>query len=290
MDSPKTFKQELPIKNIVMDDIDRFLREDVGKKGDITSDALFTKQTARAVIIAKEDCVVAGLQEAQKVFKKVGASAQLLFKDGTAVRKGNTVIEVQGLVRSILKGERLALNIIGRMSGIATDTKKIVQCCKKINSTVTIAATRKTTPGFRMFEKKAIILGGGEPHRYGLYDAVLIKDNHLKMIDSIEEAIMKIKRKLPGNPIEIEVENETDARVAARLNVEIIMLDNFDPKTGRNVARKIRQINPGILIEVSGGITADNIKQYASFADRISLGCLTHSVKNKDFSLEIFKN
>jgi nicotinate-nucleotide pyrophosphorylase (carboxylating) len=290
VDSPKTFKQELPIKNIVMDDIDRFLREDVGKKGDITSDALFTKQTARAVIIAKEDCVVAGLQEAQQVFKKVGASAQLLFKDGTAVRKGNTVIEVQGLVRSILKGERLALNIIGRMSGIATETKKIVQCCKKINPTVSIAATRKTTPGFRMFEKKAIILGGGEPHRYGLYDAVLIKDNHLKMIDSIEEAIMKIKRKLPGNPIEIEVENETDAIAAARLNVEIIMLDNFDPKTGRNVARKIRQINPGILIEVSGGITADNIEQYASFVDRISLGCLTHSVKNKDFSLEIFKN
>jgi nicotinate-nucleotide pyrophosphorylase (carboxylating) len=290
VDSPKTFKQELPIKNIVMDDIDRFLREDVGKKGDITSDALFTKQTARAVIIAKEDCVVAGLQEAQQVFKKVGASARLLFKDGTAVRKGNTVIEVQGLVRSILKGERLALNIIGRMSGIATETKKIVQCCKKINPTVTIAATRKTTPGFRMFEKKAIILGGGEPHRYGLYDAVLIKDNHLKMIDSIEEAIMKIKRKLPGNPVEIEVENETDATAAARLNVEIIMLDNFDPKTGRNVARKIRQINPGILIEVSGGITADNIEQYASFVDRISLGCLTHSVKNKDFSLEIFKN
>jgi nicotinate-nucleotide pyrophosphorylase (carboxylating) len=273
-----------------MDDIDRFLREDVGKKGDITSDALFTKLTARAVIIAKEDCVVAGLQEAQQVFKKVGASARLLFKDGAAVRKGNTVIEVQGLARSILKGERLALNIIGRMSGIATETKKIVQCCKKINSTVTIAATRKTTPGFRIFEKKAIILGGGEPHRYGLYDAVLIKDNHLKMIDSIEEAIMKIKRKLPGTPIEIEVENETDAIAAALLNVEIIMLDNFDPKTGRNVAQKIRQINPMILIEVSGGITADNIKQYASFADRISLGCLTHSVKNKDFSLEIFKN
>jgi nicotinate-nucleotide pyrophosphorylase (carboxylating) len=290
VDSPKTFKQELPIKNIVMDDIDRFLREDVGKKGDITSNALFTKQTARAIIIAKEDCVVAGLQEAQQVFKKVGASARLLLKDGTAVRKGNTVIEVQGLVRSILKGERLALNIIGRMSGIATETKKIVQCCKKINPTVTIAATRKTTPGFRMFEKKAIILGGGEPHRYGLYDAVLIKDNHLKMIDSIEEAIMKIKRKLPGNPVEIEVENGTDATAAARLNVEIIMLDNFDPKTGRNVARKIRQINPGILIEVSGGITADNITQYASFVDRISLGCLTHSVKNKDFSLEIFKN
>jgi nicotinate-nucleotide pyrophosphorylase (carboxylating) len=147
---------------------------------------------------------------------------------------------------------------------------------------VTIAATRKTTPGFRMFEKKAIILGGGEPHRYGLYDAILIKDNHLKMIESIEEAILKIKRKLPGTPIEIEVENEANAIIAARLNVEII--------TGKKVVRKIRQINPGVRIEVSGGITADNIEKYASFADRISLGYLTHSVKNKDFSLEIFKN
>ena len=290
MDSPKTFKQELPIKNIVMDDIDRFLREDLGKKGDITSDALFTRETARAVIIAKEKCVVAGLQEAQQVFTKVGASAHLLFKDGDIVRKGNSVLEVQGQIRSILKGERLALNIIGRMSGIATETKKMVQRCEKINPKVTVAATRKTTPGFRMFEKKAIILGGGEPHRYGLYDAILIKDNHLKMIESIEEAVLEIKRKLPGTPIEIEVENEADAIRAARLNVQIIMLDNFNPRTGKKVARKIRQINPGVRIEVSGGITADNIEKYASFADRISLGYLTHSVKNKDFSLEIFKN
>lgn len=273
-----------------MDDIDRFLSEDLGKKGDITSDALFTRETARAVIIAKENCVVAGLQEAQQVFTKVGASAHLLFKDGDIVRKGNSVLDVQGQIRSILKGERLALNIIGRMSGIATETKKMVQRCEKINPKVTVAATRKTTPGFRMFEKKAIILGGGEPHRYGLYDAILIKDNHLKMIESIEEAVLKIKEKLPGAPIEIEVENEADAIVAARLNIEIIMLDNFNPQTGKKVARKIRQINSDVLIEVSGGITADNIEKYASFADRISLGYLTHSVENKDFSLEIFKN
>jgi nicotinate-nucleotide pyrophosphorylase (carboxylating) len=290
LESPKTFKQELPIKNIVMDDIDRFLREDVGKKGDITSDALFTKQKAQAIIIAKEDCVVAGLHEAQQVFKKVGASARTCFNDGAAIRKGNHVMEIQGSARSILKGERLALNIIGRMSGIATETKSIVQRCKKINPKVSIAATRKTTPGFRKFEKKAVILGGGEPHRCGLYDAVLIKDNHLKMIDSIDEVMIRIKRKLPGTPIEIEVENEADALAATRCNAEIIMLDNFNPKTGKNVARKIRQLNPRIVIEVSGGITAENIEKYASFADRISLGCLTHTVKNKDFSLEIFKN
>ncbi len=290
MISPKTFKQELPIKNIVMDDIDRFLREDVGKKGDITSDALFTKEIARAVIIAKENCVVAGLYEAQQVFSKVGASAHLFIKDGETVRKGNPVLEIQGTARSLLKGERLALNFIGRMSGIATETKKLVMRGRKINPKVTIAATLKTTPGFRVFEKKAVILGGGEPHRYGLYDAVLIKDNHLQLSKSIEEAIVKTRRKLPRQPIEIEVENEADAITAARLNVEIIMLDNFNPQMGKNVARKIRQINPTVLIEVSGGITSENIEKYASFSDRISLGCLTHSVKNKDFSLEIFKN
>ncbi len=273
-----------------MDTIDRFLREDVGKKGDVTSDALFTNQTARAVIIAKEDGVVAGLSEAQEVFTKVGASCQLLVKDGDVVHKGKSVMEIQGLVRSILKGERLALNIIGRMSGIASETQRMVQRCKKINQKVRIAATRKTTPGFRMFEKKAVILGGGEPHRYGLYDAVLIKDNHLKMFDSIKKAIEQMKKNLPNHPIEIEVENETDALVAAKMNVETIMLDNLKPQTGKHIARKIRQLNPNILIEVSGGITAENIEKYAVFADRISLGCLTHSVKNKDFSLEIIKN
>ena len=273
-----------------MDEIDRFLREDLGKEGDITSDALFTKQTARAIIISKEDCIVAGLEEARQVFKMIGATAKSLVKDGSVVKKGTTVVEIKGPVRSILKGERLALNIIGRMSGIATETKKIVERCHKINPRVTIAATRKTTPGFRIFEKKAIILGGGEPHRYGLYDAVLIKDNHLRIIGSVEEAIKTVKSKIRNKIIEIEVENESDALSAAKMNVDIIMLDNLDPRIGKIITRKIREINPGILIEVSGGITEKNIDKYASFADRISLGYLTHSIKNKDFSLEIFKN
>jgi nicotinate-nucleotide pyrophosphorylase (carboxylating) len=285
--SPKTFKQELPIKNIVMDEITRFLSEDLGKKGDITSDALFTTQRARAVIFAKQDCIIAGLQEAQRVFKKTGATTTVLVKDGDAVTNGKTVMEIEGFIRSILKGERLALNLIGRMSGIATETKKIVQRCTKINPKVTIAATRKTTPGFRLFEKKAVILGGGEPHRYGLYDAVLIKDNHLKMIGSVEAAIKRTRRKFRNKSIEIEVENEPDALTAAKMNVGVIMLDNLDPKRGKNIARKIRKINPDILIEVSGGITPENIEKYASFADRISLGYLTHSIKNIDFSLEI---
>jgi len=288
--SPKTFKQELPIKFMVMDEIDWFLKEDLGEKGDITSKALFTRQTARARIIAKEECIVAGLEEAVHVFKRVGATATLLVKDGDAIKKRKPVLEIKGTVRSILKAERLALNIIGRMSGIASETKILVERCKKINPRVTIAATRKTTPGFRSFEKKAVMLGGGMPHRYGLYDAVLIKDNHLKIIGSVEEAIKKVKKKIPDKIIEIEVENESDALIAATMRADVIMLDNLNPKSGQRIARKVREINPDIIIEVSGGITPTNIENYASFADRISLGYLTHSVRNKDFSLEIFKN
>jgi nicotinate-nucleotide pyrophosphorylase (carboxylating) len=290
MEFPKTFKQESPIKFMVMDEIDRFLKEDLGDKGDITSNALFTGQTARACIIAKEECIIAGLEEAARVFKRVGATTTLLVKDGDAVQKMNPVLEIKGTARSILKGERLALNIIGRMSGIASETKLLVERCKKINPRVAIAATRKTTPGFRSFEKKAVILGGGIPHRYGLYDAVLIKDNHLKIVGSIEEAIKRTKKKIPDKIIEIEVENESDALIAATMRVDVIMLDNLNPKTGERIARKVRKINPDITIEVSGGITPTNIENYASFADRISLGYLTHSVRNKDFSLEIFKN
>jgi nicotinate-nucleotide pyrophosphorylase (carboxylating) len=273
-----------------MDEIDRFLSEDLGKDGDITSDALFINEIASAVIIAKEDCIIAGLTEAQLVFKRTGARAKLLIKDGFVAKKGMTALEIDGPARSILKGERLALNFIGRMSGIATETFNLVQKCRKINPKVTIAATRKTTPGFRFYEKKAIILGGGEPHRYGLFDAVLIKDNHLNIIGSVEEAIRRVQEKVRKKIIEIEVENESDALIAARMNVNVIMLDNVNPRTGEIIARKIRAINPQILIEVSGGITSKNIDQYAAFADRISLGYLTHSIKSKDFSLEIFKN
>ncbi len=270
-----------------MDDIDEFLKEDLGEEGDITSDSLFTNESAGGKIIAKEDCIVAGLKEAEKVFKKTGAEIEFKVNDGDFVKKDTIITTIKGSARSILKGERLALNIIGRMSGIATETKKLVDICKSINPKVTVSATRKTTPGFRKFEKRAVEIGGGEAHRFGLYDAVMIKDNHLKLIGSMEEAIKKVKEKGHDKIIEVEVENEEDAVTAAKLNIDIIMLDNFDPKLGEIVTKKIRQINPDIIIEISGGITLENIVEYASFADRISLGYLTHSIKSKDFSLEI---
>jgi len=270
-----------------MDDIDRFIKEDLGEKGDITSDSLFTDEYAEAKILAKEDCIVAGLKEAEIVFEKIGAETELMVKDGDFVKKFTAVALIKGSANSILKGERLALNIISRMSGIATETKKLVEICKSINPKVTVAATRKTTPGFRKFEKRAVEIGGGEPHRFGLYDAVMIKDNHIKLIGSVEKAIKKVKEKVKDKIIEVEVENEEDAVTAAKLGVDIIMLDNFDSKSAEKVTKKIRDITNDTIIEISGGITFNNITDYASFADRISLGYLTHSIKSKDFSLEI---
>ncbi len=271
-----------------MDDIDRYLLEDLGKEGDITSNTLFTTETANAIIIAKEKCIIAGLEEIKNVFKKTGASTEILVKDGDFIKEKTVIAKIKGPAKSILKGERLALNILGRMSGIATETNRLLNICRKKNPKINIAATRKTTPGFRSFEKKAVIIGGGEPHRYGLYDAVMIKDNHLKLIGSIEKAIKMVKEKVKNKIIEVEVENEKDAVIAAKLNVDVIMLDNFNSKSAEIVTKKLKKINSNILIEISGGINQDNISKYASFADRISLGYLTHSIKSKDFSLEIY--
>jgi len=270
-----------------MDDIDRFLKEDIGEEGDITSNSLFTDEIARAHIIAKENCVVAGLEEIKMVFKRTGTQIKLLANDGAFVKKKTIVAEINGPIRSILMGERLALNFICKMSGIASETKILVDKCKNINPCVTVAATRKTTPGFRRYEKKAVMLGGGESHRYGLYDIVIIKDNHIKCVGSVEEAIRRVKKKVHDTVVEVEVENEKDALIAAKMEVDVIMLDNCTPKEAEMLADKIREINADILIEISGAITSDNIVEYASFADRISLGYLTHSIKSKDFSLEL---
>ncbi len=270
-----------------MDDIDRFLLEDLNQNGDITSDALFTNEQATGTIIAKEFCVVAGLEEANIVFMRLGSEVTMHVRDGEKVQPKTRIATVNGSARSILKAERLALNFLGRMSGIATTTNSLVERCRLINPNVTIAATRKTTPGFRTYEKKAVQLGGGEPHRYGLYDAILIKDNHIKIAGSISEAIHRMEKNNAHRIIEIEVENEEDALIAAAHNIDVIMLDNFSAEQAQKTTQKIRQHHSKILIEISGGITPENIIQYAPFADRISLGYLTHSIKNKDFSMEL---
>ena len=180
-----------------------------------------------------------------------------------------------------------SVDILCRMSGIATATHKIVELARAVNPRIDIYATRKTTPGFRWYEKKAVTLGGGKPHRFALYDAVLIKDNHIKCAGSVTEAINRVKQSGYKGPIEIETETIEDAMTAVESGVDIILLDNMSPAEAKEAYRAIKSANPNVKVEISGGITPDNIVSYANSADIVSLGYLTHSAKAVDFSLEL---
>ncbi len=266
-----------------MEDIRRFLREDVGQ-GDITSETVLKVESARGRIFARRSCIVAGLEEAGMVFKALGLKPRLLKKDGDKISKGDNVLLVDGDVRKILKGERLALNFLMRMSGIATETRRLVERCRSIRATVLVSATRKTVPGFRKYDKKAVEIGGGWSHRKGLYDGVLIKDNHLKFV-TIEQAVTKAKS--TRRPIEVEVTSEKGALKAAMAGADIIMLDNMTPSKAKRISSRLRKSYPTTKIEISGGVTPENIIDYAKYADIISLGHLTHSVKAANFSMEL---
>jgi nicotinate-nucleotide pyrophosphorylase (carboxylating) len=270
-----------------MRELGRFLREDLGFQGDITSEAVVGRKSVLARVLAKGDCVVAGLEEADEIFSNSGLRSKKLAVDGSRVLAGTVVLEIRGDAKKVLAGERLALNFLMRMSGIATMTADVVKKCRKINPAIDIAATRKTTPGFRYYEKKAVVLGGGSPHRFGLFDSVLIKDNHLKLVSSIESAIGLAKKKYKNKIVEVEVEDMRQALRALKAGADIIMLDNFAPEDVEATVGKLKELNKDVLIEVSGGITPDNITRYAKWADIISLGALTHSYRSMDFSLEI---
>ena len=181
-----------------------YLAEDLGDAGDITSQALISDEKVKAQIIAKEDAVVAGMKVASQIFEKEGIEVKILVHDGETVIMGKPVMEIQGNAAAILKTERLALNFIQRLSGIASITKHLVDICKPINPRVKILATRKTTPGLRKFEKDAVELGGGHRHREGLYDQILIKDNHLKIVGSITDAVRKAKESGLSKIVEVE--------------------------------------------------------------------------------------
>lgn len=266
-----------------------FLREDV-RSGDITSELVVpSDEKARAKIVCKERCVVAGVSDAVEVFKELGAKVTANIQDGVHAEPGTVVLEVEGRARDLLAGERLALNLIMRMSGIATLTDLLVHRCRRVNPKVRIAATRKTTPGFREFEKRAVRIGGGDPHRYGLDDAILIKDNHITLAGGVVEALNRAKLGSFTKKIEIEVQTPQDAVLAAEHGADIVMLDNFPPDVVKKTAAELRKLKPGILIEVSGGIRPENVEDYAAAADIISLGALTHSYRSIDFSMDITK-
>jgi nicotinate-nucleotide pyrophosphorylase (carboxylating) len=269
-----------------MDGMRDFLAEDVGE-GDITTDILIGDRSGRAHITVGQDCVAAGLDEAREVFEHFGLEVTLLVEDGERVRADQEVMVIEGRLRPILTGERLALNFMMRMSGIATITRKVLDECREVNPKVSIAATRKTTPGFRRYEKKAVRLGGGDPHRSRLDDGILIKDNHLAVVGSITEAIKRAKAYSFSKKVEVEVEDLAGAQEAATAKADIILLDNMTPTQVRTCYNAIKVIDPRIIVEVSGGITPGTIAQYAPYADVISLGWITHSATAVQFSLHV---
>lgn len=269
-----------------MSGIRDFLREDIGQ-GDITSEALIGDREGSGKVIARQDCVIAGLEEAAEAFSILGLRARPLVRDGERVRPGTVVLEVEGSLRSILSGERVALNLLMRMSGISTATSEVLAACRERNQAIIIAATRKTTPGFRRYEKKAVILGGGDPHRFGLDDGILIKDNHLAVVGSITAAVKAAKKASFTKKVEVEVTSIQGAREAAEAGADIILVDNMAPNEARNCRDAIKAIDPRILVEASGGITPSTAPDYAASVDIISLGWLTHSARAADLSLDI---
>jgi nicotinate-nucleotide pyrophosphorylase (carboxylating) len=269
-----------------MSRIKDFLAEDLGD-GDITSDILIQDQVGKAHITAGQGCVLAGLDEAMQVFEELGLKVGSKVKDGEAVCSGQEILVITGRLRQILAGERLALNFLMRMSGIASITRDVVEECRKINPNVGIAATRKTTPGFRLYEKKAVRIGGGDPHRARLDDGILIKDNHLIVIGSITEAVSRAKAYSFSKKVEVEVEDIAGAKEAANAGADIILLDNMTPAQSKACYDAIKTIDRRIMVEVSGGITPETAPEYAAYADVISLGWITHSATAVHFSLHV---
>ncbi len=254
--------------------------------GDITSELVIPEDMeCVGKVIARENCIVAGIKYLSSKLEKLGLDVEILAKDGDRVSKNTVVMSIKGNARTILSVERALLNILGRMSGIATRTHEIVEKVRRINPKIRIAATRKTLWGY--LDKVAVQIGGGDTHRWNLGDMVMIKDNHIALV-GIEEAIKRAKRVSFSKKVEVEADNENDALKAAELGADIILLDNMSPDEIGRIAKKLR--NYRVIIEISGGITPQNIEEYARCdVDVISMGYLTHSVDSVDFSMEIEK-
>jgi len=279
------------IKNGSLNSLIQVLQEDIGFE-DVTTMALLPSDLEiKARIISKQEGIAAGVDLASALFNEFSLKVSVEKKDGDVLRLGDTVMEIEGDARSILTLERTVLNILMRMSGIATLTSRMVKTARKANPDIIVAGTRKTTPGLQFLEKEAIRLGGGDTHRYRLDDCVMIKDNHLSLVGDVEDAIEKARKYVSfTKKIEIEVENLKDALSAANAGADIIMLDNMNPQEIKNILEifKTENLREKILIEVSGGIDLNNIAEYAETGvDIVSSGYITHSAESLDLSLEI---
>lgn len=268
--------------------LDLAMEEDIAT-GDITTDAIVPKQTwAKAEMKAKADGVVSGLEVARRVYERLDDNIvwQPLVADGAAVKKGDVILHVEGNYRTLLLGERLSLNILQRMSGIATATAAYV---KELAGTRTqLLDTRKTAPGLRVLDKMAVHHGGGMNHRMGLYDMILLKDNHIKIAGGIPNAVKAVRANLPVS-IKLEVETTTleEVRQALECGADMIMLDNMDNET---MAEAVRIIDGRAKTEASGNMTIARLKAVAATGvDYISVGALTHSVTAMDISMNIVR-
>jgi nicotinate-nucleotide pyrophosphorylase (carboxylating) len=272
-------------KSEVLDIIRLSLREDIGG-GDITTDAIFSgTETSAAVIIAKEDGIFCGGGMAAFIYEEVDpdVKTELLINDGKKIKDGDTAVRIKGKTRSLLIGERTVLNFVQRMSGIATKTSGICSLIK--GSGIKLLDTRKTAPGHRVTDKYSVRMGGGWNHRAGLFDMVLIKDNHIKAAGGIREAVEKVRKAYKkGFQVEVEASNLREVEAAADSGVDIIMLDNMSREM---MLDSIAIIGGRAKIEVSGNIDADRIKELIGMGiDYVSMGALTHSVNAFDLSMK----
>jgi nicotinate-nucleotide pyrophosphorylase (carboxylating) len=264
----------------------KFLSEDLGK-GDITSN-LLPRKKIKGRIISRQDGIIAGVNYVKEIFLSKGCTVRIIKKDGNKTIPNQTILEITGFAQSVLSCERTALNLLSRMSGIATKTKKLVEKINAVNPRVKLYATRKTAPGLRFFDKEAVKIGGGEKHRMSLDQMIMIKDNHIAVAGSLPRLIIKARKKY--KKIEVEVENQEDALLAASAGVNIIMLDNFSPKEIINTVNRLKKskLRRHVKLEASGGINEKNVGVYAKTGiDMISVGEITNAVTGIDFSLEI---
>lgn len=268
----------------------RFLAEDVGA-GDATTAALVPPGlVAAGRIVARQSAVIAGLSVAREVFAQLDPTVMFepAIGDGAAVGHGTTVAVVRGRARAILTAERTALNILQRLSGIATLTRQYVEAVA--GTGVTVSDTRKTTPGLRLFEKYAVAVGGGRNHRTGLFDAILVKDNHIMAAGGIHAALERLAAAQPSLPVQIEVDSLDELKIALRHGIRAVLLDNMSPAVIAEAVRLVRA-SPGggaCWIEASGGITLSTIRAYAETGiDTISVGALTHAAAAADIALDL---
>ena len=265
----------------------RFISEDI-QGGDITS-VLLPKKKIKAKIISRQEGVLAGVKFAGDIFRLKGCNVKIIKKDGAKLKSNQIILQISGNAGTVLSCERTALNLLSRMSGIATQTNFLVSKIRKINTKTKLYSTRKTAPGLRFFDKEAIMIGGGHKHRMSLNDMVMIKDNHLLVINSMED-ISKSARKRHKH-VEVEVENQRDAILAASSGATIVMLDNFSPVQIKKTitALQKKKLRNKIKLEASGGINSKNITAYVKTGvDMISVGSITNSVKGLDLSLEVY--